>query len=108
MYELKGENFLKWNSSKQKWHDFWGELWTKNDTKWDQNGPHPAIVESYKELSEIALLGNNMSHLLNDAIKNYTNHCKKLIELREKKLSQFSPENNKKNWQQFWNNILIT
>lgn len=62
MYEHKGENFLKWDSSKQKWHDFWGELWTKNDTKWDQNGPHPAIVESYKELSDLKLIKKDSFH----------------------------------------------
>jgi len=62
MYELKGENFLKWDSSKQKWHDFWGELWTNNDTKWDQNGPHPAIVESYSELSKLSLIKKDSFH----------------------------------------------
>ena len=64
-------------------------------------------MESYKDLHEIALLGNNMSNLLNDAIENYPQYCNRLTTLREKKLSEFSPEINNNNWQRFWENILL-
>ena len=57
-----GENFLKWDSSKQKWHDFWAELWANNDTKWDQNGPHSEILECFDELKSLGLVAEDSLH----------------------------------------------
>ena len=62
MYALMGENFLKWDSSKQKWHDFWAELWANNDTKWDQNGPHSEILECFDELKSLGLVAEDSLH----------------------------------------------
>ena len=62
MYELMGENFLKWDSSKQKWHDFWNGLWVNNQTKWDQNGIHPELVPVIKRLMDLGLIKDVSLH----------------------------------------------
>ena len=65
-------------------------------------------MESYKELSKIAILGSNFADLLWYAISNYKNCTKLLIKHRETSLNQFSPEINEKNWEILMKKILFS
>ena len=55
-------------------------------------------MESYYELSKIALIGNNFSELLEKAILENTRLCEKYDSLREKHLARFSTNSNIQNW----------
>ena len=59
-------------------------------------------MESYKELPGVALLGDKISLMLNDAEKNYNELCHELFLKRDEQLNKFSPEKNKGNWLKFW------
>lgn len=63
-------------------------------------------MESYKELSQLAILGENIGETLNHALKNYDQYCKKIIEDRKKLLEQFDPINNHSNWLHFWKRVM--
>ena len=62
-------------------------------------------MESYKELSSIAILGDNMGQLLSCAIKNYNYYADKLKTKSELAVIKFSPENNRTKWNNFWKNL---
>lgn len=62
-------------------------------------------MESYKEINGIALLDDNISTLLNNSEKHYSELSRTLFEHREDKLLQFSPEKNTKEWLGFWGEI---
>ena len=59
-------------------------------------------MESYKEISKAALLGDRISLLLNYAEQNYNELIQVLLSNRDEKLQKFSPEMNNKNWVDFW------
>ena len=63
-------------------------------------------MESYTEIPGIALLGDNISELLNNAEENYDELSQTLFKEREKKIHQFNPEKNKAEWIKFWSKIL--
>ena len=63
-------------------------------------------MESYAEIPGIALLGDNISELLNNAEENYDELSQTLFTGREKKIHQFNPEKNKEEWIKFWKEIL--
>lgn len=62
-------------------------------------------MESYKELSEISLQGQDFCELLKIAYGQYEALSMNLIVNRNKLLSPFSPELNKSNWEQFWKEV---
>ena len=62
-------------------------------------------LQSYEELSELCLLGNNFSSLINKAIQDYENYCSRLTSKSKNLLIKFSPESNSKAWLNFWNNL---
>ena len=59
-------------------------------------------MQSYKDLSDIILLGDNMAGLLNKAISNYPKYCQNLTNKREELLKKFDPKINAVSWQNFW------
>ena len=63
-------------------------------------------MESYTEIPGIALLGDNISELFNNAEENYDELSQTLFTGREKKIHQFNPEKNKEEWIEFWKEIL--
>jgi len=63
-------------------------------------------MESYKEIPGIALLGDHISTLLNNAEENYNELSQTLFADREKKIHQFNPDKNKEEWISFWNKTL--
>ena len=63
-------------------------------------------MESYKEIPGIALLGDNLSKLLNNAEENYNELSQTLFTDREEKIYQFNPSKNTEEWINFWNKIL--
>ena len=62
-------------------------------------------MDSYKEIPGIALLGEQISTLLNNAEENYMELSRTLFTGTEEKLQQFSPEKNTKEWRDFWEKI---
>ena len=65
-------------------------------------------MQSYKDLRDIAILGENMALLLNEATTNYSRHCQNLIKKRETLLKRFDPRVNELNWLNFWKDCLRT
>ena len=63
-------------------------------------------MQSYKDLSDITLLGNNMTALLNEATHNYPKYCKNLTNKREELLKKFDPKVNQLSWLNFWKDCL--
>ena len=63
-------------------------------------------MQSYKDLSDIALLGDNMTTLLNEATSNYPKYCKNLTNRRERLLQRFDPRVNEFSWLNFWKDCL--
>ena len=63
-------------------------------------------MDSYQELSELALLGDDMGDLLNQAIKDYDIYSKKIEHGTGTILSRFSPEKNRQTWIEVWKSIL--
>ena len=63
-------------------------------------------MQSYKDLSDITLLGDNMAILLNEAIGNYPKYCQNLTNKREELLKKFDPSINELNWQNFWKDCI--
>ena len=63
-------------------------------------------MQSYKDLSDIALLGDNMTTLLNEATSNYPKYCKNLTNKRERLLQRFDPRVNELSWLNFWKDCL--
>ena len=63
-------------------------------------------MESYKELSHLALLGENIGETLNHALENYDDFRQKIIKDRSKLLEQFDPANNHANWLHFWKRVM--
>ena len=63
-------------------------------------------MESYREIPGIALLGDHISTLLNNAEENYNELSQTLFTEREEKLHQFNPEKNKSEWVKFWQKTL--
>ena len=63
-------------------------------------------MQSYKDLSDIALLGDNMTTLLNEATSNYSTYCKNLTYKREELLKKFDPRVNELSWINFWKDCL--
>ena len=63
-------------------------------------------MQSYKDLSDIALLGDNMATLLNEATSNYSEYCKNLTNQREGLLKRFDPRVNELSWVNFWKDCL--
>ena len=56
-------------------------------------------LESYKELSNSALLGNDFAKLVNHAVINYKHLCQKYTRNRAEWMSNFSPEKNSEDWE---------
>ena len=63
-------------------------------------------MESYKELDELALLGDDFGKLLSKAIADYEHLCVKLEDHRDQRLSIFSPEYNLESWKSFWSDLM--
>ena len=63
-------------------------------------------MQSYKDLGDITLLGDNMASLLNEAISNYPKYCQNLTNKREELLKKFDPRVNELSWQNFWKDCL--
>lgn len=63
-------------------------------------------MQSYKELSNLALIRNNLGEALNEALENYQQLGEHLQECRVSELDQFSPNNNAHNWDKCWKTIL--
>ena len=58
-------------------------------------------LPSYKELSKLALLGNDFPHLINAAYFQYNRLSLKYSRLRDSRIKRFSPEVNQGKWRQF-------
>ena len=65
-------------------------------------------MESYKELRNIALVGNNIPTLMKQAIENYDKYCEVMSEKRDECLQKFDPSINSKNWENFWGKFVNT
>ena len=63
-------------------------------------------MESYKELSELALLGENMADQLHNAVHSYDQLCSKIENKRVALLKPFSTSKNHLNWLNCWETIL--
>ena len=63
-------------------------------------------MQSYEELSRLALLGSDHGSLINQLIPHYERLAEKYTSLRSSLLEQFSPERNRDSWKQFFNEIL--
>ncbi len=55
-------------------------------------------MDSYRELSKVSLIGDNLSQLFNKAVTEHERLCKKYNSLRAVYLQPFQPENNQENW----------
>ena len=55
-------------------------------------------MDSYRELSKVSLIGDNLSQLFNKAVTEHGRLCKKYNSLRAAYLQPFRPENNQENW----------
>lgn len=55
-------------------------------------------MDSYRELSKVSLIGDNLSQLFNKAVTEHGRLCKKYNSLRAAYLQPFQPENNQENW----------
>ena len=62
-------------------------------------------MQSYQELSSIALLNENICEALNEAVANYSTYSQKICTEREALLEQFDPINNHANWLHFWERV---
>lgn len=58
-------------------------------------------LPSYRELSKLALLGNDLPHLVNAAYSQYNRLSSKYSPIRDSLLSRFSPEVNLDKWKKF-------
>ena len=58
-------------------------------------------LPSYKELSKLALLGNDLPYLINAAYSQYNRLSLKYSRLRDSRIKRFSPEVNQGKWRQF-------
>ena len=65
-------------------------------------------MQSYKELSNLSLIGDNLGETLNEALTNYDKLNEHIKKYRETELDQFSPKNNAKSWDECWKIILQT
>lgn len=63
-------------------------------------------LPSYKELSKLALLGSDLSHLMNAAYSQYNRLSLKYSRLRDSRIKRFSPEVNQGKWRRFILNLL--
>lgn len=63
-------------------------------------------MESYKELSEASIIGDDLPELFKQTTENYAQQCDLLIKNREKLLSQFNPAINRSNWVKFWKSVI--
>ena len=63
-------------------------------------------MQSYKDLSDITLLGDNMTTLLNEVTHNYPKYCQNLTNKREELLKKFDPRANHLSWLNFWRDCL--
>ena len=64
-------------------------------------------MQSYRELSSIALLDENIGDALNEALANYSTYSQKMYIEREALLEQFNPINNHANWLHFWKRVVL-
>jgi len=70
--------------------------------------PIASPMDSYLELGDIALLGNEMDLLLKEAIDSYDSLSSKIIEKRDELLKEFDPESNKQAWTQLLRDVIST
>ena len=63
-------------------------------------------MESYKELSSIALLGDDMGELLLTALTNYDDYRNRILTNRREMLDKFNPEHNYNCWSIFFKKVL--
>ena len=63
-------------------------------------------MESYQELSQIAILGSNFGYIINRLVPQYKRISQKHNSIRGNLLCQFSPILNQKNWNNFLRFIL--
>ena len=64
-------------------------------------------MESYKELSKMAIIGSEFPGLLMFAINNYHTCAQELEKHRDTGIKQFNPKKNEKNWEELIQQILI-
>ena len=62
-------------------------------------------MQSYKDLSNIALLGENIGDMLNEVLAKYDAYSQKIYAERESLLEPFNPVNNHANWLHFWKRV---
>ena len=63
-------------------------------------------MPSYKQLSNLSLIGDNLGETLNEALTNYDKLNEHIQKYRKAELDQFSPKNNAKDWDDCWKSIL--
>ena len=61
--------------------------------------PIASPINSYLELSNISVLGDNFPAMIDFTILNYKYLCEKFEPIRKKQLAEFDPEVNAKNWE---------
>lgn len=65
-------------------------------------------MDSYNELSQICLLGNDFGLLLKNAIHNYVHYAGTMQQQREQVLACFSPSHNAQQWQSLIKSLVST
>ena len=68
--------------------------------------PIASPMDSYLELKDIALLGNEMDILLTEAIRSYKKLTKNIVLRRDTMLERFSPDLNQQAWSRLFKDII--